>query len=79
MINNTLLTAEKPIKVQLEKIENSKAQLRFSDNQFFEVNVKYLPQDAQIGDMIYLSLVCESELNFTKKQVAAELLDQILH
>ena len=74
-----LLTAEKPLKAHVDKIENSKAQLRFSDNQFFEVNVKYLPQDAQIGDMIYLSLVSESELGFTKKQMAAELLNQILH
>jgi competence transcription factor ComK len=79
MINNMLLTAEKPLKVRIDKIENSKAQLWFSDNQTIEINVKYLPQKASVGDMIYLSLVSDEELGFTKKQIATELLDQILH
>lgn len=79
MINNMLLTAEKPLKARIDKIENAKAQISFSDNQTVTVSAKYLPQESEVGDMIYLSLVSEGELNLTKKQIASELLDQILH
>lgn len=79
MINNSLLTAEKPLRVRIEKIEDSQARLVFSDSQAFKVNIKYLPKEASVGDMIYLSLVSEEELSLTKKEVASELLDQILN
>jgi len=74
-----LLTAEKPLKVRIDKIENSRAQVSFSDHQIVSISEKYLPHGAVVGDMIYLSLISEDELRLTKKQIATELLDQILH
>ena len=78
MINKSLLVAEKPLKVRVGKLGSNQAKLLFSDNQSFEINRKYLPASAKAGDELYFNLIGESDFDLTKKEIAKELLEQIL-
>ena len=78
MINKSLLVAEKPLKVRVAKLSESQAKLIFSDNQSFEVSRKYLPTSAKPGDELYLNLIGEADFDKDKKEIAKELLEQIL-
>lgn len=78
MINKNLLVAEKPLKVKVVGVQGNHVKLSFSDQQMVEVNKKYLPRESKVGDELYLSLLSESDFAKTKKEVAKELLEDIL-
>ncbi|MFH1855418.1 MAG: hypothetical protein ABH810_03395 [bacterium] len=79
MINKSLLTSEKPLKVKLSKISENQAKITFSDHQSVEINVKYLPKNSKEGDELYFNLVSEDEFTLTKKEIAKQLLEDILN
>jgi len=78
MINQSLLTAEKPLKVRVTSIKENQVKLNFSDNQAFEINKKNLPANTKVGDELYLNLLSEDELGLSKKEIAKKLLENIL-
>ncbi len=78
MINKSLIVAEKPLKIRVGKLSPSIVKLILSDNQSFEINRKYLPASAKTGDELYLNLIDEESFGSTKKEIAQELLEQIL-
>jgi hypothetical protein len=78
MINKSLLVAERPLKVRVGKLTDNQVKLVLSDNQIFEVSRKYLPESAKLGDELYLNLIAEEDFDKTKKEIAKELLEQIL-
>ena len=78
-MNSSLFTSDRPLKVKIGKIEQNIARLSFSDRQSFEINVKFLPRDARVGDVLYLNLLSESEFEMTRKEVAQAVLDDILN
>ena len=78
MINKNLLVAEKPLKVKVVAVRENHVKLSFSDQQMVEINKKYLPSESKVGDELYLSLLSESGFAKTKKEVAKELLEDIL-
>lgn len=77
-MNASLFTTDKPLKVKLEKIEDHLATLVFSDRQAVEVNAKFIPTRAEVGDYLFLNFLTEDELKLTKQEVAKEILDDIL-
>jgi len=79
MLNSHLLTADKPLKVKLTGADEHSACLELSDKQRFEVNKKFLPSGVKIGEVLYLSLVDEKQLNLERDKVAKEVLDEILN
>ena len=79
MINPRILTSDKPLKVKIKQIEGQVVQLVFSDGQQFEVNRKYAPKDAKIGQCLYLSLVDAGQLDVEREQVAKLVLEEILN
>lgn len=78
MINEAILTSEKPLKVKVTAISGQIARLKFSDNQSVEINSKYLPENVKIGEELYLNLLTETDLQKTKGQIAKEILENIL-
>lgn len=78
MINQTLLVAEKPLKVKITKIGENQIKLSFSDQQSVKINKKYLPSESKVGDELYLNLLSEESFGKTKKEIAKELLGDIL-
>ena len=78
MINSSLLTSEKPLRVKTGETNGDKVKLTFSDNQAIEVSSKYLPKKAKPGDVLYLSLITEDELELNRKEIARAVLDDIL-
>ncbi len=79
MINKSLLTSEKPLRVKLGKISQNQAKITFPDRQLVEINIKYLPKNSKEGDELYFNLVTEEEFTLTKKEIARELLEDILN
>jgi hypothetical protein len=78
MLNPHLLTSDKPLKVKVRKIDGNLACLGFSDGQQFEVNLKFIPKSAKVGQSLYLSLVDEDKLETERGVVAKAVLDEIL-
>ena len=78
MLNPHLLTCDKPLKVRVTSIENGSAKLVFSDSQSFEVSAKFLPSGTKKGEVLYLSLVSDQQLNLGRADVAKAVLDEIL-
>ena len=78
-MNNSLLTSDKPLKVLVKKLADSRAELVLPDNQVITVSAKYLPNDVKVGNGLYLSLLNEGDLNKAKKEIAKEVLREILH
>jgi len=78
MINQNLLLAEKPVRIKIAQIKEGHAKLVFSDNQSVEISQKYLPKGSQVGDELYLNLLTEEQLDITKKEIARQLLEDIL-
>ena len=78
MINANLLTCEKPLQVKVESIGATKARLVFSDHQSVEVAAKFLPPEAKEGMFLCLNLLKQGDLAKSKKEVAKELLSEIL-
>jgi hypothetical protein len=78
MINQSLLVAEKPLKVRIASITGAQVKLLFSDRQFVEINKKYLPVNSQVGDELYLNLLNEEGFQMTKKEIAKHLLENLL-
>jgi hypothetical protein len=78
MINQSLLVAEKPLKVRVISIKESMAKLGFSDKQNFQISKKYLPEGAKVGDELYFNLLSEEELSLNKEEIAKKLLENIL-
>ena len=77
-MNLSFLTSEKPLCVKIEKIENAQARLVFSDHQSVLVSVKFIPKDAKESDVLYLNLMNENDLKLTRKQIAEDVLVEIL-
>ena len=78
MINPSLLTSDKPLKVKVGKTESGFTKLIFSDRQQVEVSQKYLPKGAAEGESLFLNLLTESELDLTRREIAKKVLDDIL-
>ncbi len=78
MINPSLLTSDKPLKVKVGKTESGFTKLIFSDRQQVEVSQKYLPKGATEGEALFLNLLTESELDLTRREIAKKVLDDIL-
>jgi hypothetical protein len=78
-MNNSLLTSDKPLKVRLKMAGESRVDLVFPDNQVVTISTKYLPRGAKTGDFLYLNLIDEGDLTRTKKQIAQEVLREILN
>lgn len=78
MINQSLLVAEKPLKVRVISLKESVAKLGFSDKQSFQISRKYLPGEAKVGDELYFNLLTEEEMGLSKKEIAKQLLENIL-
>lgn len=72
------LYCDKPLKVRVEKLDESSAKIVFTDGQSVEINRKFLPLNAKEGQVIYVSLLAEEELEENKHEVAKALLDEIL-
>jgi len=77
-LNTALLTSENPLRVKLSTLDDSEALLVLPDKQTFKVSRKYLPKGAKKGDILYLDLVSEKQLNFSKQETARAVLDEIL-
>lgn len=77
-MNISLLISDKPLKVRLKKIHAEKAELVFGDNQTVTISGKYLPRRVKIGDQFYLNFMSEDDLSKTKKEIAKEVLKEIL-
>jgi len=78
MINPSLLTSDKPLKVKVGKTESGFTKLIFSDRQQVEVSQKYLPKGVAEGESLFLNLLTESELDLTRREIAKKVLDDIL-
>lgn len=72
------LYCDKPLKVRVEKIGDNSTKLVFNDGQSIKINSKFLPAQAKEGQVVYLSLLAEDELQASKHEVAKALLDEIL-
>jgi ribosomal protein S4E len=78
MLNPHLLSSDKPLKVKIKQIEGNSVQLIFSDGQQFEINRKYVPKEAHVGQNLYLSLVDTEQLEIERGHVAKLVLEEIL-
>lgn len=79
MINSALLTSDKPLKARLGKIKGNFAKIVFSDSQTVEISAKFLPPKSKEGDIVYLNLLCEKDLQTARKDVGKKVLDEILN
>ncbi|MCX6809718.1 MAG: hypothetical protein NTZ65_03160 [Candidatus Berkelbacteria bacterium] len=77
-MNPSFLTSEKPLRVEIEKIENSQVKLVFSDHQSVLISIKFIPKNAKVGDVLYLNLMSDSDLKLTRQQIAGDVLAEIL-
>lgn len=79
MINPSLLTSDKPLKAKLGKIGGNFAKIIFSDGQTIEISAKFIPQNSKEGDILYLNLLCEDELEIAREDVGKKVLEEILN
>ena len=79
MINPSLLTSERPLKVKTGARIGDKVKLVFSDNQFVEISSKFLPKGTKEGTVIFLDLLSADDLLKSKSDVAKEILFEILN
>lgn len=79
MINPSLLTSEKPLKVRTGARIGDKVKLVFSDNQSVEISCKFLPKGTREGVFLYLDLLSGEDLQRSKNEVAKEILSEILN
>ncbi|MDH4358444.1 MAG: hypothetical protein OEV37_00640 [Candidatus Berkelbacteria bacterium] len=78
MLNPSLITSEKPLKAKIKAISGAVAKIALSDGQNLDVNVKYLPKGVTTGDMVYISMVSDKQLNLGRQEIARAVLDEIL-
>ena len=79
MVNPSLLTNEKPLKVKTGAQIGDKVKLIFSDNQSVEISRKFLPKGTREGVFLYLDLLSADDLLKSKNEVAKEILAEILN
>lgn len=77
-MNKAALTADRPLKVKVGKTTDGKTTLVFSDGQRVTVSSKFLPLHSEEGDLVYLDLLNVEQYNQTKKEIAREVLKEIL-
>lgn len=77
-MNISILTSDKPLKVRLKQVSDGKAELVFSDSQSVVINARFLPPCTKAGDQLILNLMTEEDLSKTKKEIAREVLRDIL-
>ena len=77
-MNPSLLVSDKPLRVKVEKIDDSAIELSFSDHQKITISPKNLPHQTKVGDYLYLNLLTKEELEMTKKEIAKTILEDIL-
>lgn len=78
MINPSLLTSEKPLRLKVSGISSTQAVLALPDDQQISIHPKFLPSNINKGDIVYLNLLSESELQKNKEDVAQAVLEEIL-
>lgn len=77
-MNTALLMSDNPLRVRIVKIDKDVATLSLPDHQSFQVNKKYLPNNAKENDTLYLNLIDQSQLNQSKEKIAKAVLKEIL-
>ena len=78
MINPSLLISDKPLKLKVGKTESGFTKLIFPDSQSIEISQKYLPKGAKEGEVVFLNLLTENELELSRQDIAKRVLDEIL-
>jgi hypothetical protein len=78
MLNLSLLTAEKPLKVRIKEAQKDLAVLVLPDNQVISIHPKFLPEGFACGDQVYLNFLSKDDLDKGKKEIARAVLDEIL-
>jgi hypothetical protein len=78
MLNPSLLTAEKPLKVKIKEVQKDLAVLVLPDNQTMSVHPKFLPEGSVCGDQVYLNFLSKQDLDKGKQDIARAVLDEIL-
>lgn len=77
-MNISLYTSARPLKVRVAKIADGKAELVFPDNQTVTISEKYLPHATTAGKEFFLNLLSHEDLAQSKKEIAKEVLKEIL-
>jgi hypothetical protein len=78
MINPSLLTSERPLKLKVSDVSATQAVLALPDDQKICIHPKFLPSDISEGDVVFLNLLSESELHNKREDVARAVLEEIL-
>jgi len=78
-MNVSILTSDKPLKVRIKKVAEGRADLILPDNQEITISDKYIPSKSKAGEFLFLNLICEEDLARGKKEIANEVLREILH
>jgi len=77
-LNTSLYTSARPLKVRIAKVADGKAELVFPDNQTVTISAKYLPHTTLAGKEFFLNLLSHEDLALSKKEIAKEVLKEIL-
>ncbi len=78
MINPALLTSEKPLRLKVSELSATQAVLILPDDQQISIHPKFLPADISAGDVVFLNLLSEGELQNRREDVARAVLEEIL-